>query len=179
MAFVTVVKGHIGQGCTFALQTVVMKVLVSDCVQYQMLGHCSSYQYRGLSSAQLYCWPSFAGRPHCPSTLPSINPSYGQIPALCSRGSKDRPASERHLWATGLPSSKKTHLLQLGDVVSQFDALDLIYLTLSIYVAAATCQFAIIVRTRYVPFIFMPESSGVGRFFSVLGERSQGHQHLT
>jgi len=83
-----------------------IKVPVSDCVQYQMLAHCSSYQYRGLSSAQL-CRKT---------TLPSINPSYGQIPALCSRGSKDHPANERHLCATGLPPSKKTHLLQLGDM---------------------------------------------------------------
>jgi hypothetical protein len=43
-------------------------------------------------------------------TLPSINPSSGQISALCLRGSKDRTASETHLWATGLAPSKKTHL---------------------------------------------------------------------
>lgn len=58
-------------------------------------------------------------------------------------------------------------------VPSQFNAVDLIYLTLSIFVAAATRQFAIIISTRYVPFIFMPESSGVGRFLSVPGEYSQ------
>jgi len=35
MAFVTVVKGLIEQGCTFTLQTVAIKRHVSDCVQYQ------------------------------------------------------------------------------------------------------------------------------------------------
>jgi len=58
-------------------------------------------------------------------------------------------------------------------VPSQFNAVDLIYLTLSIFVAAATRQFSIIISTRYVPFIFMPESSVVGRFLSVPGEHSQ------
>jgi len=58
-------------------------------------------------------------------------------------------------------------------VPSQFNAVDLIYLTLSIIVSAATCQFTNIISTRYVPFIFIPESSGVGRFLSVLEEHSQ------
>jgi hypothetical protein len=58
-------------------------------------------------------------------------------------------------------------------VPSQFNAVDLIYLTVSIFVGAATRQFSNIFSTRYVPFIFMPESSGVGRFHSVPGEHSQ------
>jgi hypothetical protein len=88
-------------------------------------------------------------------------------------GCKDRAACERHLWATGLPPSKKTRLLQLGDVPSQLNAVGLIYMTLSIFVAAATHHFTIIIGTRYVPFIFMPESSGVGRVLSVPEEHSQ------
>jgi hypothetical protein len=111
--------------------------------------------------------------PHWPSTLPSFNPSSGQIPALWLCGSKDHPASERHLCATVLSPSKKTHHLQVGDMPSYFNAVEMKYLTLSIFVAAATHQFTNIISTRYVPFIFMPESSGVGRFLSVPGEHSQ------
>jgi hypothetical protein len=55
-------------------------------------------------------------------------------------------------------------------VPSEFNAVDFIYLTLSIFVAAAARQFTNIISTRYVHFIFMPESSGVGRFLSVPGE---------
>jgi hypothetical protein len=51
-------------------------------------------------------------------------------------------------------------------VPSQFNAVDLIS---SISVGAATCQFTNISSTRYVPFISVPESSGVGRFVCVLG----------
>ena len=74
--------------------------------------------------------------------------------------------------ATGLPPSNKTHLLQLGDMPSQFNAVDLLYFISSIFVSTATHQIANNDRARCVPFIFMPESSGVGSVLCALGEQS-------
>ena len=167
---VTAVKGPVGQqqGCTLTVQTVAIKPPVSDCVQYQSCSLEADINTR----ARALC-SCIAGQTlqkghivlqHCRS--------YGQIPALCLRRSKDHPASDRHLWPTGLPPSNTTHLLQLGDMPTQFNAVDLLYLISSIFVSTATHQFANNVRARYVPFIFMSQSSGVGSVLCALGEHS-------
>jgi hypothetical protein len=167
-----VVKGLIGQGCTFDYRLSI-KSRVSECVEYQRLRAGCSYWFWSLELLAAV----LLARLCIKSTLVfniAINPSCGQIPALCLHGSKYRISSERRLLATGLLPSKKIHLLQqLGDVPSQFSAVGLIHLILSIFFATATCQCTII-STRYVPFIFMPESSGVSRFLSVLGEEGWG-----
>ena len=168
--FVTAVKGPVGQGqgCTLTVQTVAIKPPVSDCVLYQScsLEAVISTRARALCSciAGQTLQKGHIVLQHCHS--------YGQIPALFLRRSKDRPASDRHLCATGLPPSNTTYLLQLGDMSSQFNAVDLLYLTSSIFVSTATHQFANSDRARYVPFIFMPQSSGVGRVPCALGEQS-------
>ena len=167
--FVTAVKGRVGQGlgCTLTVQTVAIKPPVSDCVQYQSC--CLEAVINTRARALCSC---IAGQTlqkghivlqHCRS--------YGQIPALCLRRSKDSPASGRHLCATGMSPSNTTRLLQLGDMQSQFNAVDLLYLISSIFVSTATHQF-VNDRARCVPFIFMPQSSGVGSVLCALGEQS-------
>ena len=87
-------------------------------------------------------------------------------------------------WFQG-PSSKWTDIsgqqnyyhprrhLQLGDMCHPS------VMTKGIFVAGATCHFTSITSTRYVPFIFVPENSGVGTFISVRGDLNNGHQQLT
>jgi hypothetical protein len=110
----------------------------------------------------------------------AINPSYGQIPALCLHGSKDSPASELTSVGSRIATIQEdTSSATWRHVPSQYNAVDLIYLTLGVFVAAATHQFTSITGTRYVPFIFVPENSGVGTFLNVSGDLYNGHQQLT
>jgi len=128
---------------------------------------------------QLYCLPSFAETPHWPSTLQSIKPSYGRIPALCLLGSKDHPASELTSVGSRIATTQEdTSSATWRHAPSQYNTVDLIYLT-CIFVAAATRQFCSIISTRYVPSIFVPENSGVGTFLNVPGDLYNGHQQLT
>jgi hypothetical protein len=93
----------------------------------------------------------------------AINPSYGQFPALYLRGSKDRPSSE------SIATIKEdTSSATWRHVPAQFSAVGLIYLILSIsytIIAPSSAQGML-----YVPFLFMPESSGVSRFHGGLGD---------
>jgi len=122
--FVTAVEGPVGQDCTLTVQTVAIKPPVSDCVQYQScsLEAVTSTRARALCSC-------IAGQTlqkghiifniaipmdrflHCSCADPR---TAQQVKDICGQQSCHHPTR---------------HLSQLGDMPSQFNAVDLLYLT--------------------------------------------------